>query len=316
MEVIRQHLKVIGFGILLILAAVLYASLLAPPASFPIGTIVVVPEGSSITEVSELFEKNEVVKKGVVLKAILRLSGDHIQAGGYLFKEPQNTATIARRLSSGLFGIPPVRITFPEGMTVRDMGEKIEEAFEGLSAAEFLAAGKAHEGYLFPDTYLFSPSSDIETIVALMRENFDKKTKSLSAAISASGRSLQDIVTMASLIEKEARTTEVRKMVSGILWERLRLNMPLQADAVFGYIYGRDTYSPTYEDLKIDSPYNVYKYLGLPPGPINNPGLDAIQAALAPTASEYLYYLVDKEGVIHYGRTYAEHQANERNYLR
>ena len=104
-------------------------------------------------------------------------------------------------------------------------------------------------------------------------------------------------------------------MIAGILWNRLERNMPLQADAVFGYIFDRDTYSPSFADLKVDSPYNTYTHKGLPPGPICNPGLDSIQAALHPAKTNYLYYLVDKNGVIHYATTYAEHRLNEQKYL-
>jgi UPF0755 protein len=149
-----------------------------------------------------------------------------------------------------------------------------------------------------------------------MRENFDTKISALSANITASRHTISDSIIMASLIEKEARTTGNRKIVSGILWSRLALGMPLQVDAVFGYIFNRDTYSPSFADLKVDSPYNTYVHAGLPPGPINNPGLDAILAALHPTKTNYLYYLTDKNGVMRYATTFAEHQANQRKYLK
>jgi UPF0755 protein len=149
-----------------------------------------------------------------------------------------------------------------------------------------------------------------------MRDNFDAKLAPLVADVRASGRRLSDTVILASLVEKEARTSVNRRIVAGILLNRLRLGMPLQVDAVFGYIYGRDTYSPSFADLKVDSPYNTYMHPGLPPGPINNPGLDALLAVLHPTETAYLYYLTDRDGVMHYAKTYATHQANQAKYLR
>ena len=137
----------------------------------------------------------------------------------------------------------------------------------------------------------------------------------LLSGIQASGHSLSDIVIMASLVEKEARTDVNRRIVAGVLWNRLALGMPLQVDAVFGYIFDRDTYSPSFEDLKVDSPYNTYTHKGLPPGPISNPGLESIYAALYPTKTNYLYYLTGKDTLMHYARTYAEHVANQTKYL-
>jgi len=120
---------------------------------------------------------------------------------------------------------------------------------------------------------------------------------------------------MASLVEKEARTLENKKLVAGVLWNRIKLHMPLQVDAVFGYINDRDTYAPSFADLTVDSLYNTYTHQGLPPGPIDNPGLDSIEAALYPATSTYLYYLTDKNGVMHYAKTFEEHKKNKEKYL-
>ena len=148
-----------------------------------------------------------------------------------------------------------------------------------------------------------------------MRANFNTKIASSSRDIVASGHTLSDIVIVASLIEKEARTIANKRIVAGILWNRLALGMPLQVDAVFGYIFNRDTYSPSFEDLKVDSPYNTYTHTGLPPGPISNPGFDSIDATLHPTKTDYLYYLTGSDNLMHYATTYAGHQTNQRTYL-
>ncbi|MBI4133443.1 endolytic transglycosylase MltG, partial [Candidatus Uhrbacteria bacterium] len=120
---------------------------------------------------------------------------------------------------------------------------------------------------------------------------------------------------LASYLEREVPEFEDRRIVAGILLRRMQLGMPLQVDAVFGYIFGRDTYPPSLEDLKVDSPYNTYTHTGLPPGPINNPGLESIEAVLNPTKTDYLYYLTDTDGFMHYATTYAGHQTNQRKYL-
>ena len=210
---------------------------------------------------------------------------------------------------------PPVRVTFIEGITVQKAATQIASAFSTISIAEFISAGQPYEGYLFPDTYLFLQSADADSIVKTMRANFETKIAPLSAQINASGHSLSDIVIMASLVEKEARTSVNRRIVAGILWHRLALGMPLQVDAVFGYIFNRDTYSPSFADLKTESPYNLYLHKGLPPTPIDNPGLDSLDAAISPTKTNYLYYLTGSDNLMHYASTYAAHQANQRKYL-
>ena len=160
------------------------------------------------------------------------------------------------------------------------------------------------EGYLFPDTYLFLPGAETEQIIGTMRDNFKKKAGDIA----------QDIVIMASLIEKEVPASDDRRIVSGILWKRLEIGMPLQVDAVFPYITGKR--EVLLDDLKINSPYNTYLYKGLPPGPIANPGLDAIEAARNPKETPYLYYISGKDGKTHFAKTYEEHLKNKEKYLR
>lgn len=306
--------------VVLILAAGIfigYRLTLAPPADFPARSMVSFARGTSAYEIAEQLGNAHIVAHPRVLRFVLRISGQsgRVQAGTYLFDSPENALAIAYRIVAGVYGIPPVRLTFPEGETARDAAASIAEAFPSIPESDFLSVAQPYEGYLFPDTYLFSPSSDAESIVETMRTNFDTKIAPLLSEVQASGHSLSDIITMASLLEREARSSEARRMIAGILYNRLELGMPLQVDAVFGYIYGRDTYSPSFDDLKIDSPYNTYLHTGLPPGPIANPGLVSIEAALDPAETDFLYYLTGTDGLMHYAKTYAGHQANQRKYL-
>lgn len=292
--------------------------LLAPPWDFVPGTIVVIKNGSSTTAAAEDLTAAHIITQSFAFRAIIRLfgKGNGIQEGAYRFSSPENMVTVANRLERGTYGLPTQRITFTEGMTVRTMAAKIAAVFPEITATDFLAAAQPYEGYLFPDTYFFQPSATAESIVTVLRENFKVKTAVLASEAAASGHSFSDVVIMASLIQKEARTSTDQHMVAGILWNRIARNMPLQVDAVFGYIFGRSTYSPSFTDLNVDSPYNTYTHRGLPPGPIDNPGLVALDAAEHPTRTNYLYYLTGSDGLMHYALTYAAQLANQHTYLR
>ncbi|MEK7179748.1 MAG: endolytic transglycosylase MltG, partial [Patescibacteria group bacterium] len=313
MDFFKRHIQWFYSLVLALFFVGGYTFTLAPPSNFPSGNSIVIARGASVPDIAEELYDAHVIKHPAVLKFVLRISGasGRVQAGAYLFSAPENALVVAYRLSTGAYNLPPVRITFPEGVTVRDISRRVADAVPLISAQDFLSVGKPYEGYLFPDTYLFSSDATATSIVDTMRVNFDAKTALLVSGIQASGHSLSDVVTMASLVEKEARTDVNRRIVAGVLWNRLALGMPLQVDAVFGYIFDRDTYSPSFEDLKVDSPYNTYTHKGLPPGPISNPGLESIYAALYPTKTNYLYYLTGKDTLMHYARTYAEHVANQ-----
>jgi len=294
-----------------------YFVFLSPPADFPERSIVVIAPGASAPQVARELTEARVIRYAPLLEFLLRVrrGSTHIQAGAYLFQSPQNLFTIARRLVTGAYGLPLVRITFPEGETTREAATRVHDAFSNISESDFLAAARPREGYLFPDTYFFSPSADAASIIKEMRANFDTKIATLADEIRASRHSLSELIIMASLVEKEARVSVDRRVIAGILFNRLERGMPLQVDAVFGYIFNRDTYSPSFADLKVDSPYNTYTHAGLPPGPIANPGLDSLEAVLRPAETDYLYYLTGTDGLMRYAKTYSAHQSNQRKYL-
>lgn len=295
-----------------------YLFLFAAPSDFVPGTTVQIERGMSAPQISVVLGDSRIIAHPVLFRALLRITGEsgNVQTGLYMFDNPQNLFSVMYRLVAGVYGISPARITFIEGVTLREAAALVASALPGISADDFLAITKGQEGYLFPDTYFFQPGIDAASVATSMRSNFDVKIESLASDITRSGRSLSDLVTMASIIEKEARTSEDMRTVSGILWNRIALSMPLQVDAVFGYIFNRNTYSPSPTDLRVDSPYNTYTHVGLPPGPINNPGLEALTAAINPAKTEYLYYLTGNDGLMHYATTYAGHQSNLRKYLR
>lgn len=312
----RQNRLVLAFsGTILLLG--LYTALFAPPSNFPTGTTVTISKGTAAPSVAAQLVDSQIIAHRSLFLLLLRMTGSsaHIQAGPYRFEAPQNIFVVTYRIVSGDYGLPSVRMTFPEGTTVREITAQIKEDLPEVSAEDFLKIAKPYEGYLFPDTYLFPPSSDASSVLATMRINFNTRIAPLTAQITASKHSLSDVVILASLVEREARALESKRMVAGILENRLKLGMLLQVDAVFGYIFDRDTYSPSFKDLTVDSPYNTYTHTGLPPGPICNPGIESIQAVLSPIKTDYLYYLTGRDGRMHYATTYAGHQSNQRKYL-
>lgn len=277
-----------------------YAFFVSPPTSFPKGSVLAVESGQSISSVAEELKVQGAIRSEFSFKVAVRLLGG-VQAGWYGLEEPEGAWELAWRVAHGETGLSPISITVPEGSTIREIETLVS-----------VTIPKKYEGYLFPDTYNFLPGTQSDLIVERMQERYEEVVAPLRERIQAIGHSEKEIVIMASILEKEARLPETRRMVAGILWKRLDIGMALQVDAVFGYIQGTDTFHPTLDDLKIDSPYNTYLHRGLPPGPINNPGREAILAALEPTKSPYLYYLTGKDGTMHYAKTFEQHVANKR----
>lgn len=309
----RIILSVVGvLGAILIL----YIVFLSPPANFPTGKFVTIPEKMSVSAASDYLAKQSIIRHPLLFKLFVRLfSRKGVIAGDYLFKQPLNVLFVARRLAIGQFDIEEVRIVVQEGMSNKEIASLLKKKLPLFDAEHFLELTADKEGMLFPDTYFIKLSAKEGMVAELMVNNFNAKIKVSVADIQKSGKTLNEILTMASIIEEEARTVETRRIVSGILWKRIKIGMLLQVDAVFPYIMDKYSLQLTVKDLQYDSPYNTYKYKGLPPGPISNPSLDAIDAALHPKDSPYLYYLSDRAGNLHYAKTYTGHKNNIATYL-
>ena len=292
-----------------------YFFFLMPPSDFPQGIVVTVAEGSSLAEVASLFSEKNLTRSPQALESLLRFTNSVAVAGDYLFREPETMPTIARRLANGDYGITSVKVTIPEGATTYEIAKLIARQIPDFDTKTFIKQAQPQEGYLFPNTYYFQPTWSIERIIETLTKQFRTLTKSLTPLLDRSGRTLEQVVIMASLLEREARTTESRRMIAGILWKRLDAGMPLQVDAVFPYIIGRNTFQLSLKDLATSSPYNTYRYRGLPIGPIANPGLEALTATLTPIESDYWFYLSDRFGTFHYAVDFAEHKRNKAKYL-
>lgn len=293
-------------------------SLSSSPADFPSHTIVSIPPNTSLTETAVLLKEKHIIKSETVFKVATLFIGGRasVKSGDYLFEMPAGVWSVARRLVDGDQGLLRVKVTFPEGATVREMGAIIAKAIPGFDEKAFVTKALPYEGYLFPDTYFFFPNVTVDEIIRVARAEFDQNISALAARIKATGRTLADIVNMASILEKEATDDSSRRLISGILWKRLDSGMRLQVDAPFLYTDGKTSAQLTQKDLDTDSPYNTYRRDGLPKGPIANPGLDSIIASIEPMKSPYWFYLSDAKKTYHYARTFAEHVLNKQRYLR
>jgi len=299
-------------------AALLYVYFIQPPDDFPTGTLVSIPEGATLAETSASFESLDVVRSGLALKVLVTLSGNSrdVHAGDYLFKEPASLFSVARAIAVGAYGLEPVRVRIPEGATTKRMATILSAAhLQRFDAADFLAKAQPQEGYLFPDTYFFLPNTTAATVIKAMRQNFDDQLATIAPQLASSTHSLSDIVIMASILEREAYNTTDRRMIAGVLWNRLGRGMPLQVDVTFAYTLGKGTFQLTKKDLTTPSPYNTYINKGLPPTPIGSPSLDSLLAALTPIKNDYLYFLADKHGITHYCKNYACQVANKAKYF-
>lgn len=294
-----------------------YIFIKTPPSDFPLNTVVTIEEGESLQNITNHLYSEKIVKFPLLFRsAVIMLGGErNVIAGDYLLDKKEGPLDLAYRLIKGQFHLDILRITIPEGWNVYEIGDHLEKNLKNFDKETFVELAEGLEGYLFPDTYFIADTARPKTVINLMRSNFEEQIKSIGG-LATSTKSLHEIITMASILEGEANTTESRKVVSGILWKRITAGMRLQVDATFKYINGKGTFQLTYDDLKIDNPYNTYVYKGLPPGPIGNPGLDAINAALHPKTTRYLYFLTGKDGKMYYARTFEEHKRNKALYLR
>lgn len=286
----------------------------AATPNFPVATDIVIEEGMTHRDITNLLEDKEVVRSSLYLHYVLsqKFDGLYVKAGIYNFDSPRTTYEVAQIITSGANTSPLLAVTFPEGFSTKDIATYLPPLFTNPDVSTITK----FEGYLFPDTYYISKDSTFTDLVTLMQRTFDEKIQTVAGKISASGLTQDEVIILASLIEREARDVHSKKIVAGILRNRLRIDMPLQVDATFMYILGKTSAQLTQDDLRIDSPYNTYTNTGLPPTPISNPGMESILAVLEPQESEYLYYLTDDAGTFRYAKTFEEHKVNKSRYLR
>jgi UPF0755 protein len=309
------------------------------PFAISVPATVVIKPGSGFIAIADALADQHIVPNPVAFKMYLFLSGAaaHIRAGSYGFQGTQTIVVIAAKLQQGPDDIVA---TIPEGYTANDIDAKLSDlglvprgSLLTLSRQmeifpyPFLQSESVQslEGFLFPDTYRFAQQTAPDAVIRKMLDTFQTKVAdNPELAPQLQGQdSVYNVIKLASLVEKEVTEDADRRMVAGILWERLERAMPLQVDA--SVIYAWRQINPDWKpvnkrlsaaDLKIKSLYNTYQNKGLPPTPICNPGLDAIKAVLNPAQSEYLFYLSAPDGTTIFSKTLEEHNAAKKLYLK
>lgn len=293
-----------------------------------------VTKGQGVNEISQSLYDQGIINSRFVFETWLWLekSEGKIVAGVYNFPADMSIRQLKNLLVIGP-GNSQRSITLLEGWTRKMMAEALDK--NGLSGQSFLTLtddrnlwgndydwlselpiGASLEGFVFPDTYYVNNNTTVRDLVVKTLNNFDKKlTPVLRQEIQRQGKSIFEVIILASIVEREVPQSADKKMIADIFLKRLEASIGLQSDATVNYITGKGLIQPTAADLAIDSPYNTYKYRGLPPGPISNPGIDSIEAVIYPTKNNYYYFLTTKDGKVIYSRTYEEHLANKKKYL-
>ncbi len=287
-------------------------------------TVFQIERGEGFLQIAENLKEKGLVGSSYAFSAYIILTGKRgeLKAGSYLLSPQMSVSRIAEKIVKGK--THQKKLTIIEGWNLNHIAEYLQE--EGIGSKEefYRLAGKPPhfeepakpgsmsdngtlEGYLFPDTYYVSFHADMEEVIGMMMDNFEKR---------ATEEWSEEVVTIASLIEKEVFLVEDKELVSGIIRRRMELGMPLQIDATITYLTGKRSTRVSIEETRINSPYNTYRYTGLPEGPIANPGLSSIEAALNPKDSEYLYYLSKPTGETVFSKTLVEHNIAKNKYLR
>lgn len=299
---------------------------------------IVIGEGDSVQSVATRLKAEKIVRSEIAVKIAYRLFGSagHVYPGTVIIDSGCTLRCVIREITSAQPSVIRLRLT--EGQDIRDLAKLLEAkkigttadliAIVGVPATtptkhmdfakdfSFLASAPKNisiEGYLFPDTYDFASGVTAEQIVRTMLKNFDRRvTPEMRAQAAQQGKTLHEVVTMASILDREVRGAEDQRMVADILWRRVARGMGLQVDSSVKYISESEGVFTTKQERSAVSLWNTYKFKGLPLGPIGNPGLSAIQAALNPKSNDYWFYLTSTGGTVHYARTLEEHISNKR----
>lgn len=284
----------------------------------------VIGQGEGVRSIGNRLKKENLIKDPIVFFLIVKKIpfiglgvDDKIQYGDHRISPSMTTQEVAKSLT---LATNDVWVTVQEGLRAEEIADILKREIKTYNESWRKELNK-NEGYLFPDTYLVPKDATIEQILAIFKNNFDAKYATIDNP-EKSKLDKDEIVTIASLVEREARLSEDRPLVASVILNRLRIGMKLDIDATVQYVLGyqkdeKDWWKEalTYDDLEISSPYNTYRNAGLPPTPISNPGLASMNAVINAPDSDYLYYLSDKTGKNHYAETIEQHNANKEKYL-
>lgn len=280
--------------------------------------VINITSGTNAREIVDVLEKNEIIRKNNytfrILTKLMKLEAQ-LKYGEYNLSPSMNMLQILHKLAKG--EVITYKITIPEGYTSTQIAELLDKK-EIAEKEDFLKlvkdSEKTLEGYLFPDTYEVPKRYGAENMVKLMLSNFNQIAleNKFTERAEKIGFSLNEIIILASIVEKEAKFNDEKNKVSSVFYDRLKIGMKLQSCATIQYILGEPKEKLNEKDLMLDSLYNTYLYKGLPPGPICNPGLDSIIATLEPAEEDYLFFVLGENGRHIFSRTYEEHLMNKK----
>ena len=320
---------VVGVGVIVGAASLWFRNAVYEDRAVPAQqTDVIIPSGSTFSQVVDLLVGHGVLAHPLAFRILSRLRhvDADVKAGEYRFPAHQSSDEVLRRLVHGeQFA---VWVTLPEGYTARQIAQAL--AGHGLGRADAYDAVFLHrgitlggvematlEGCLFPSTYLIPTDDGPEATAKILVDQFRSELPGdATSRAKALGRTVPEVVTIASLVEREGKVDEDRPLIASVIYNRLRRGMPLEVDASIEYVFPEHHDVITKRDLQIDSPYNTYRHTGLPPTPIANPGKSSLDAAFRPAKSEYLYYVAKPDGHSAFANTLQEHNANVERYLK
>ena len=280
--------------------------------------IFVINKGEAIRQIGNNLKAQGLIRDPVAFFVYIKLNHQdkNIQAGDYRLSPSMSLARVIDTINHGTLD---VWVTIPEGIRAEEIADIFEKNLPSYKSS-WRDKLDAQEGYLFPDTYLIPRDAEVDMVIAMMKNNFSRRIESVH--LSLADARIARVITIASLIEREAKLTEDIPIVSSVIQNRLTLGMKLDVDATIQYALGYQVGEKRWwkkelskDDIALNSPYNSYRNAGLPPTPIGNPGLNAIRAALNPANTDYLYYVSDKKGKIPPATTIQEHNANIKKYL-
>lgn len=279
--------------------------------------IFVIENGQGVREIAKNLKKEGLIKDQIVFFLYARFKGidKQIQAGDFRLNPSMKALDIAENLTHGTLDI---WVTIPEGLRADEIADILKEKMPTYEES-WRKMLEANEGYLFPDTYLIPRDADVKMVINLLKNTFEEKFNTLDT--SNTNLTKNQIIIVASLIEREARHDQDRPLVASVILNRFNIGMKLDLDATIQYALGYQENekrwwkkSLTLDDIKLNSPYNTYRAAGLPPTPISNPGLKSLKAAINPADTDYLFYITDSKGINHYAKTIEGHNANIKNY--
>ena len=275
-----------------------------------------IPKDNTTKYIALLLKKDSFILDPVGFSLIVRLKGDEkaLKSGEYNLKNIHTVFDIIDTLKKGVLP-EEIKVTIPEGFTVKDIAKRLYEKGVIKDKNLFIKDAKPYEGYLFPDTYMFINNMKDADIINKMKTRFKEVLpKDIEEKVKEKGLTLREVVILASIVEKEARFDQDRPLVASVFLNRLKIGMKLEADSTIVYLLPEHKQELSEKDMEIDSPYNTYKYKGLPPGPICNPGLKSILAVLNAPHTDYYYFITTPEGKGVFEETLQEHNRDIAKY--